>query len=311
MWRYVARRLRDAIPTVLLVLTLVFIVLRLLPGDPALTVLGENATAEQIAQFRARMGFDAPLYVQYGRFLLDVLQLHFGNSFITRTPIVDMLARNLPYTIELTFWATVIGILIGVPVGVISAVRQGETTDHASRVFALLGFAVPDFYLAALLLIYLSLNLGLFPINGAGEGFVDRLYHVFLPAFTLGVIKAAFLSRLTRSSLLEVLGRDYVRTARAKGAQEGRVIYRHALRNALLPVVTGLGLSILSTLSGSVAVELIFGRPGLGTMLINGIETRDYPVVQAGIVVFALFVVVVNVVVDLLNTVIDPRIRAA
>ncbi len=311
MGRHVLLRLRDAVPTVFLVLTLVFIVLRLLPGDPALTVLGENATAEQITEFRARMGFDAPLPVQFGRFLLDVARLRFGTSFITRTPIVDMLAQNLPYTIELTVWATAIGVALGVPVGVASAVRQGGRTDHASRLFALFGFAVPDFYLAALLLIYLSLNLGLFPINGGGEGFVDRVYHVILPAFTLGVIKAAFVSRLTRSALLEVLGRDFVRTARAKGAREGRVVYRHALRNALLPIVTGLGLSILSTLSGSVAVELIFGRPGLGSMLINGIETRDYPVVQAGIVVFALFVVAVNVAVDMLNTVIDPRIRAA
>jgi ABC-type dipeptide/oligopeptide/nickel transport system permease component len=311
MGRHVLLRLRDAVPTVFLVLTLVFVVLRLLPGDPALTVLGENATAEQITEFRARMGFDAPLPVQFGRFLLDVARLRFGTSFITRTPIVDMLAQNLPYTIELTVWATAIGVALGVPVGVASAVRQGGRTDHASRLFALFGFAVPDFYLAALLLIYLSLNLGLFPINGGGEGFVDRVYHVILPAFTLGVIKAAFVSRLTRSALLEVLGRDFVRTARAKGAREGRVVYRHALRNALLPIVTGLGLSILSTLSGSVAVELIFGRPGLGSMLINGIETRDYPVVQAGIVVFALFVVAVNVAVDMLNTVIDPRIRAA
>lgn len=308
MWRYVALRLRDAVPTVFLVLALVFVVLRLLPGDPALSVLGENATPDQIAQFRARMGFDAPLYVQFGRFLLDVARLDFGTSFVNRTPIVDLLALNLPYTIELTVWATVIGVLIGVPLGVASAVRQGRRADHAGRIFALLGFAVPDFYLAALLLIYLSLNLGLFPINGGGEGFLDRTYHVVLPAFTLGVIKAAFVSRLTRSSLLEVLGRNYVRTARAKGVREGRVVYHHALRNALLPVTTGLGLSILSTLSGSVAIELIFGRPGLGSMLINGIETRDYPVVQAGIVVFALFVVVVNITMDLLNSILDPRV---
>lgn len=205
MGRHVLLRLRDAVPTVFLVLTLVFVVLRLLPGDPALTVLGENATAEQITEFRARMGFDAPLPVQFGRFLLDVARLRFGTSFITRTPIVDMLAQNLPYTIELTVWATAIGVALGVPVGVASAVRQGGRTDHASRLFALFGFAVPDFYLAALLLIYLSLNLGLFPINGGGEGFVDRVYHVILPAFTLGVIKAAFVSRLTRSALLEVL----------------------------------------------------------------------------------------------------------
>jgi peptide/nickel transport system permease protein len=176
-------------------------------------------------------------------------------------------------------------------------------------VLALLGFTVPDFYLAALLLIWLALGWGWFPINGVGEGLIDQLYHLVLPSVTLGVVKAAFISRLTRSALLEVLGRDYVRTAWAKGARAARVVYRHALRNALLPVATGLSVSILSTLSGSVAIELIFGRPGLGSLLIGAIETRDYPVIQADLVVFAVLVVMVNLVMDLLAVVIDPRLR--
>jgi peptide/nickel transport system permease protein len=225
--------------------------------------------------------------------------------------INEMLADNLPYTIELTVAATIVGVLIGIPLGVASATRRDGPVDYGARVFALLGFAVPDFYLGALLLIGFSLNLGLFPINGVGDGLVDNLYHLLLPALTLGLIKAAFVSRLTRSALLEVMNRDYVRTARAKGAQEGRVIYRHALRNALLPVTTGLGLSILSTLSGSIAIELIFGRPGLGSLLIGAIETRDYPIIQAGLIVFALFVVLVNLVMDLLTVLIDPRVRVS
>ncbi len=310
MSRYIAIRIVDAVPTVLLVLSLVFVTLRLLPGDPALVAVGSNATAEQLDLFRQKMGLDTPLWQQYLQFIAAVLQLDFGRSFMNNLPIVDLLAANLPYTIELTIAATLIGVAIGIPMGVVSATKRGKATDYGSRLFALLGFAVPDFYLGALLLIGLSLNLGLFPINGGGEGFFDRLHHLFLPALTLGLIKAAFVSRLARSSLLEVLGRDYVRTARAKGAREPRVIYRHALRNALMPVVTGLGLSILSTLSGSVAIELIFGRPGLGNMLIGAIETRDYPIIQADLVVFALFVVLVNLVMDLVYIFIDPRIRA-
>jgi peptide/nickel transport system permease protein len=308
--RYVVLRIVDAVPTLLLVLTLVFLALRLLPGDPALVALGQNATADQLELFRAKLGLDAPLWQQYITFVLNVLRLHFGNSYMNNAPIGTLLMDNLPYTVELAIAATILGVLIGMPLGVVSAIRRGHAIDYASRLFALLGFTVPDFYLGALLLIGLSLNLGLFPINGGGEGgVVDNLYHLALPALALGLIMAAFVSRLTRSTLLEVLGRDYVRTARAKGAREPRVVYRHALRNALLPVATGLGLSILSTLSGSVAIEVIFGRPGLGSMLINGIETRDYPVIQADLIVFSIFVVLVNLVMDLLNVFIDPRIR--
>jgi peptide/nickel transport system permease protein len=168
---------------------------------------------------------------------------------------------------------------------------------------------VPDFYLGALLLIGLSLNLGLFPISGGGQGFWDRMHHIMLPAITLAFLKAAFIGKLTRTSLLEVFGKDYVRTARAKGAREGRVIYRHALRNALLPLTTGLGISLLATLSGSVAVELVFNRPGLGTLLIGAISERDYAVIQGGIIVFALLVVGVNLMIDLLYIAVDPRLR--
>jgi len=309
MIRTVALRVLDAIPTVLLVLTLVFLALRLLPGDPALVALGDNATADQLALFRAKLGLDVPLWQQYITFILNVVRLHFGNSYMNNAPIGELLQENLPYTIELAAAATVVGVLIGMPLGVVSATRRGRLADYGSRLFALLGFAVPDFYLGALFLIFLSLDLGLFPINGGGDGLVDNLWHLILPALTLGMIMAAFVSRLTRSTLLEVLGRDYVRTARAKGAREPRVVFRHALRNALLPVATGLSLSILSTLSGSVAIEVIFGRPGLGSMLINGIETRDYPIIQADLIVFSLFVVLVNLVMDLLNVLIDPRIR--
>jgi peptide/nickel transport system permease protein len=309
MWKYIGLRIVDAVPTVILVLSLVFVALRLLPGDPAQVVLGDNATAAQLELFRKQMGLDAPLWHQYLSFMYNVATLRFGRSLVNGVPIIQLLAVNLPYTIQLTIAATFIGVALGIPLGVVSARHRGEPLDDVARIFALLGYAVPDFYLGAIFLIYLSLDLGLFPINGTGSGLIDQMHHLVLPALTLGLVKAAFLSRLTRASLLEVLSKDYVRTARAKGAREGRVIYRHALRNALLPVVTGLGLSILATLSGSVAIELVFGRPGIGNMLIGAVETRDYPVVQAGIIVFALFVVLVNLAVDLLAIAVDPRIR--
>ncbi|UHD46448.1 ABC transporter permease [Aureimonas altamirensis] len=305
----VTGRLLDAIPTVFLALTLVFVALRLLPGDPALVALGDYATPEQLALFREQAGLDVPIWQQYFVFLKDMLTFDFGTSLISREPVIDIIARNLPYTLELTLAAVLIGIVFGVPFGVLAAIKRNKAPDSGMRIFSLLGYAIPDFYLGALLLIVFSLNLQLFPISGGGEGVVDRLHHLILPAVTLAFIKIAFLGRLTRTSLLEVLSKDYVRTARAKGAGEQRVIYKHALRNALLPVTTGLGLSILSTLSGSVAVELVFNRPGLGAMLIGAIAERDYPVIQAGVVIFAFSVVVVNTLVDLAYAFIDPRLR--
>ncbi|MCX7226004.1 MAG: ABC transporter permease [Burkholderiales bacterium] len=309
MLRTVGARLLDVVPTVLLVLTLVFIALRLLPGDPAAVALGDYATPEQLKLFREQMGLNLPLWQQYVDFLWNMLTLDFGQSLVDRTSVLHVIAVNLPYTIELTLVATAMGLLFGIPLGVLAAVHRGKLPDAGVRGFSLIGYAIPDFYLGALFLIVFALNLGWFPINGGGVGFLDRMYHVFLPAVTLAMVKTAFLARLTRTSLLEVLGKDYVRTARAKGARESRVIYRHALRNALLPVTSGLGLSLLATLSGSVAIELVFNRPGIGEVLISAIAKRDYPVVQGGVVVFAAFVVLINLLVDLAYVIVDPRIR--
>ena len=310
MSRYMLVRLFDTIPTLLLVLTLVFIAMRILPGDPAIAMLGELATPDQLANFRQRLGLDLPLWQQYLNFLWNVFTLDFGRSLMTNTPVLQMIGYNLPFTIELTIAAVLMGIVAGVPLGVMAATNRNKLPDSGVRGFALLGYAVPDFYLGALLLITFSLNLGWFPISGGGGAdFATRMYHLFLPALTLAFVKSAFISRLTRTSLLEVFGKDYVRTARAKGARESRVIYRHGLRNALLPISTGLGLSTLATLSGSVAIEMVFNRPGVGKMLISAIAERDYPVVQGGVIVFALFVVLINLLMDLIYILIDPRIR--
>ena len=309
MGRYIFWRLVDAIPTVFFVLTLVFVAMRILPGDPALAALGDNALPDQLAAFREKMGLNVPLWQQYLNFLKGVVTLDLGRSLISNTPVVQLLAHALPFTVELTLVATLMGVSAGIPLGVLAATRRNQVADSGVRLYSLVGYAVPDFYLGALLLITFSLNLGWFPINGGGGAFWDRMYHIILPAMTLAFLKSAFMSKLTRTSLLEVFGKDYVRTARAKGAREGRVIYRHALRNALLPLTTGLGISLLATLSGSVAIELVFNRPGLGTLLISAIGERDYAVIQGGIIVFALCVVVVNLAIDLLYIVVDPRIR--
>jgi peptide/nickel transport system permease protein len=309
MVRYLMWRLLDAVPTILLVLTLVFVCMRILPGDPALAALGDNALPDQLAAFREKMGLNVPLWQQYLNFLGGVLTLDFGRSLMNNTSVLQLLVYNLPYTIELTIAAMVMGVAAGIPLGVLAATHRNRTADSGVRVFSLIGYAIPDFYLGALLLITFSLNLGWFPINGGGDGFVDRLHHIVLPALTLAFVKAAFLGRLTRTSLLEVFGKDYVRTARAKGASERRVIYRHGLRNALLPLSTGMGLSLLATLSGSVAIELVFNRPGIGKLLIGAITERDYAVIQGGVIVFALFVVLVNLLMDLVYIVVDPRIR--
>ncbi|MBN9332938.1 ABC transporter permease [Devosia sp.] len=309
MAKYLLLRLADAIPTVFLVLVLVFIAMRILPGDPAVAALGDMATPEQLALFRERMGLNDPLWMQFFNFVKGVLTLDLGNSMMSNQNVVGLILYNLPYTIELTVVAMLLGLIMGVPLGVLAATNRNKAPDSAVRGFSLIGYAIPDFYLGALLLITFSLNLGWFPINGGGEGFAGRMYHVFLPALTLAFVKAAFIGRLTRTSLLEVLSKDYVRTARAKGAKESRVIYRHGLRNALLPLTTGLGLSTLATLSGSVAIEMVFNRPGIGKLLINAIAERDYAVIQGGVVVFAMFVVIINLLMDLLYIVVDPRIR--
>ncbi|MGN6490220.1 MAG: ABC transporter permease [Devosia sp.] len=310
MLRNLLVRLVDTVPTLLLVLTLVFVAMRILPGDPAVAVLGDAAAPGQLEIYREKMGLNVPIWQQYFNFLGGVLTLDLGNSYQTGQPVLQIIARALPYTIELTVVAVLLGSIIGIPLGVIAARSRNKAPDTSVRVFSLIGYAIPDFYLAALLLIAFALNLHWFPLNGAGSAdLIDRLRHVFLPAVTLALVKAAFLGRLTRTSVLEVYSKDYVRTARAKGASESRVTYRHALRNALLPIATGLGLSTLATLSGSVAVELVFNRPGIGRLLIEAIRQRDYAVIQGGVLVFAMFVVLINLLMDVVYVLIDPRVK--
>jgi peptide/nickel transport system permease protein len=315
MGRYILRRLLIAIPTIIGIVSLVFVVLRLAPGDPVNLMIPPDLPAavreERVDEIRARYGFDQPLYVQYVRYLWGVARLDFGNSIRQQSPIIDDLKRRIPNTLQLGFLSLSISATLGIGLGVISAMRHGSWLDNATMLGALAGVSMPNFWLGLLLMLAVGLHLGVLPISGYGgpiytwEGF----QHLILPALTLGTAGAGILARFTRSSMLEVINQDYVRTARAKGLSQRAVIARHALKNALIPIVTLLGLEFGAMLSGAVIVETVFAYPGVGRYLILGINGRDFPVVQATVLVIATAFVMVNLFTDIAYTYIDPRIH--
>jgi len=311
MIQYAIRRLLLAIPLMLVVVTIVFLAVRGLGGDPAMAILGDEASQEAIENIRERLGLNKPLWKQYTSFISGLLHGDLGRDLRTNEPVAKLFARALPYTLDLAIWGTVIGILIGIPTGVISAVKSNSLLDYLGRFGAILGYSFPTFYLCIVLLFIFSLQLGWFPILGGGDlgDLGDRAYHLFLPALSLGLIKAAFIMRLTRSSMLNVLNEDYIRTARSKGLKEWVVIYKHALRNSLIPVVTMIGLYFAITIGGAIEVEIIFNRPGIGKFIIGAIEERNYPVIQSGLVVVSLAIVLANLITDLTYGFIDPRIK--
>lgn len=311
MITFVIRRLLLAIPTILVVITVVFFSVRGLGGDPAMAILGDRATPEALEVMRERLGLNQPLWKQYTSFLWDLARGDLGRDLRTDEPVAQLFKHAVPYTIDLAIWATVIGILIGVPAGILAALKWNTPFDFLGRFVGILGFSFPTFYLSIILLFIFSLTLGWFPMIGGGElsNLAERAYHLFLPALSLGLIKSAFVMRLTRSSMLNVLHEDYVMTARSKGLKEWVVIYKHALRNSLIPVVTMISLYLAVTIGGSIEVEIVFNRPGLGKFLIGAIQERNYPVIQSGLVVLAGFVVIVNLITDLSYALIDPRIK--
>jgi len=311
MVTFIIRRLLLAIPTILVVITVVFFSVRGLGGDAAMAILGDRATPQALEVMRERLGLNQPLWKQYTSFLGDLARGDLGRDLRTDQPVAELFKRAVPYTLDLAIWATVFGILIGVPAGVLSALKWNTPLDFVGRFVGILGFSFPTFYLSIILLFFFSLILGWFPMMGGGEfsNLVERAHHLFLPALSLGLIKSAFVMRLTRSSMLNVLHEDYVTTARSKGLREWVVIYKHALRNSLIPVVTMISLYLAVTIGGSIEVEIVFNRPGLGKFLIGAIQERNYPVIQSGLVVLALFVVIVNLITDLSYALIDPRIK--
>ncbi len=309
---YVIRRVILLLPTLLIVLTLTFVLLRLAPGDPVALLLEDVASPEAEARLRENLGLDQPLYVQYLKYLGNVFRGDLGTSVRNKLPFMDLLAVAVPNTLALAAASIVLAVLIAIPLGVYAGVRRNTWGDHVVMAFAVVGRSMPHFWLGILLLLFGALWLGWFPSYDPGSGpFWERLRALVLPALALGLSEAPLLARLTRSSILDSLSQDYVRTARAKGQVERIVVYKHALRNALLPVLTVIGLSLARLLGGSIVVEIVFTRMGMGQLLVHSILARDYPMVQGVVVVFAFSVLLVNLVIDLLYAAADPRIKYA
>jgi ABC-type dipeptide/oligopeptide/nickel transport system permease component len=311
MVKYIIRRILISIPILLTVVTLIFVLVRSMPGGPAVAVLGDYASKESVAALEKEMGLDLPIWVQYLTFLKNLSRGDLGKSLISGTPISPQILRVLPYTLELTFGSILFGVLFGIPLGVFTALRRNRMFDYIGRTISLVGISLPSFFFGILLMLIFSVKLDLFPVMGGGNinDLADSLHHLVLPCVTLGLMMTAYITRTTRSSVLNVLGEDYVRTARAKGMRERIVIYGHTLRNALLPVVSFVGVYAIVLIGSSVLVEIVFSRPGLGKMMVSAIGQRDYMTLQSVMVIYAGLVVIINLLTDLSYGLIDPRIR--
>jgi peptide/nickel transport system permease protein len=316
MRTYILRRILLMVPTLLGAVTLIFLIMRMLPGDVALYILGSDEASESnreaIEQIRQELGLDRPLIVQYGEWLWRAVRLDFGKSYWTGQPVIEELKRRYPMTANLAVLSLVLGTLIAIPLGVLSAIRQDSLIDYGARIFAIAGLSLPSFWLAILIILGLVHFFRWLPPLDFAPFWVDpwlNFKQLIFPALATGYRLSAIGARMTRSSVLEVLREDYVRTARAKGVWEGRVVLKHALKNALLPVITIIGVELLVLFGGLVVVETVFSVPGIGRFLVDAITHRDYTSIQALVFVFAVFVLVVNLLVDLLYAVLDPRIR--
>lgn len=303
MGRYIARRLLQVIP-VLLGITLIAFVLVRLTGDPAAILLPPDTPKEAVAEFQREFGLDQPVPIQYVRFLAKAAQGDFGKSIRYREPVLKLFMERLPATMELAIASMTLAIVIGVPVGVLSAVRRDTWIDHSARVFALFGQAIPSFYLGLMLIIIVAVQLRLLPTGGRGTW-----QQLILPSITLATFLIALLARFTRGAVLDVLRQDYVRTGRAKGLSEPLLLWRHVMKNAMIPIITVIGLQVAAVFSGAVVTETVFAWPGVGRFMVQAISTRDFPIVQATVMIIALIFVIVNLLVDLAYAWLDPRIR--
>ena len=312
MWIYVARRVAAVIPVLLIVALIVFLMLRLTPGDPAAVIGGDSATTADIAQIRANLGLDKPIATQFFIWIGNMLTGDFGDSFFYKRPVAKLIADRIEPTLALSITTITLATLLAVPMGTLAAYRQGSWVDRGVMAFSVLSFSVPVFVTGYCLIWLLSVKLGWFPVQGyqsIADGFGGFLYRLILPTLSLGTIYIALIARMTRTSVLEVLNEDYVRTARAKGLPESKVVLGHALRNAAVPIVTVIGVGIALLIGGVVVTESVFNIPGLGRLTVDAVLARDYPTVQAVIMLFSVAYVLINLVIDLLYTVLDPRIR--
>ncbi|MEJ2666069.1 MAG: ABC transporter permease [Deinococcales bacterium] len=301
---YLVQRLVGVVVTILFVAITIFLMVRILPGDPARVIAGVLATDQEVAQIRSQLGLDKPLWTQASIFLDDLAHGNLGISARTSSPVTSEIMARLPYTAVLAVVSLVLAVIVGLPLGALAASRAGSLADLAVSALVLFGISMPVYWLGLMLIILFSIKLRWLPAAGAAGPLA-----IVLPAFTLAAFSVAFIARITRSSMLEVLRQDYVRTARAKGTRARTVLWRHALRNALPPIVTVIGLQFGDLLGGAILTETVFGWPGMGRLLVNSIFSRDYPTVQGLVIVFALMYALVNLIVDLLYERIDPRVR--
>jgi peptide/nickel transport system permease protein len=332
MGQYAVRRVIGGIPIILIILLVVFFLVRLVPGSPINALLPDGATPQQVQQLTAQLGLNQPIYVQFGKYLVNAVQLNFGTSILYSEPVRTLIGQRLPATFELAIAASIVAVALGVPLGILSARWHGRWADRVATAVGLIGISAPPFWIGLLLIIYVAGGTHAFPtggqlpstlvdpgptnfvlldmlLHGNLSGAGTTLQYLALPAVTLGAAMAGLLVRMTRSSLLEVAGEDFVRTARAKGAAERRVVLRHSLRNALMPIVTIFGLEVANVLAGSIIVETVFAWPGMGNLLVGAVNGRDYPVVEGVVLVYAVIFVVMNLIVDLSYHKLDPRIR--
>ncbi len=311
MTAFFLKRIGFAVITLFGVLTIVFFIVRILPGDPALVILGDQASQAAIESLRERLGLNDPLFVQYLRFLGGVVVGDWGVSMVSGRPVIEEIMKVLPSTIELTVVSLILGAVVGIPLGVWSAIRRNELPDYIVRIASLLGLSLPAFVSAILLLMAFAIQLRWFPVisSGQGDSLLERARDLALPAINLGLIMAAYITRVARSAMLEVLNQDYVRTAQAKGLRFATIIWRHCLRNALIPVVTVVGLYLGILIGNSVLTEIVFNRPGLGKLIVGALNQRDYTMLQGMMVIYTLIVVLVNLITDLVYGLIDPRIQ--
>ncbi len=301
---FIAKKFLRLIVTVLLVSTIIFFVIRVIPGDPALVIAGVDASPEDIAAIREKIGTDSPLYVQYFQWLWQIVRFDFGESFSSGEPVISLILQRFPLTLILAVFGILIGLLIAIPLGIVSAVKRWSFWDYFGMAFSQAGMAIPSFWMGILLLLAFAVTFRIFPLFGTGT-----FAHLVLPSVSLGFARAATLLRLSRASMVEELSKEYVITARAKGLTETMVKYKHALKNALLPIITIAGIQFGYMLGGAIIVEQVFALPGIGRLFLSGIYQRDFPLVQGGVVFIALAFSVINFVVDILYSIVNPKIR--
>ncbi|MBS5605075.1 MULTISPECIES: nickel ABC transporter permease [Enterocloster] len=306
MLKYIIRRIIAMIPVVIGITFLVFMIMQLAPGDPVQMILGDNASPEAVEAMRDEMGLNDNVLVQYGRYLVNLVQGDMGTSYVNKRPVADEVFSRVPATFKLAAVAAVVSIVIAIPLGILAAIKQNTLFDHSSMVVSLIGISMPAFWLALMLMLLFSLKLGWLPAQGAKDGWKSYV----LPSIAIGFMQMAAIARTTRSSMLETIRQDYIRTARSKGITEREVIFHHSFRNALIPTVTIVGVQLGGLLGGAVLTETVFAWPGLGRLVVQAVNGRDVPVVLGCIVVLSVGFSIVNLVVDLLYGFIDPRVRS-